>query len=241
MSFLSGLSGAIGLGSQIGSAIGGLSGSGNSSSGNTNSTTTSSSTTRSEGSSSTSSSSSTSFDIQNMTPEGFAAMLKALDITGKLAESAIGSYSKEQAKADALANMGQIFREYRENELPKVFVAQAGGGLYNSTTGQLMANDAYARATDLANARILEYTKSYNQMLNNDLGSFLSALNVNKGSVKRGGESTSGGSSTSSSSVSNTEGTQNTVSQTQQQQGRSRSGILGSLGGLIGGALSLFT
>jgi hypothetical protein len=241
MSVLGALTGGFSAGSQIGGALGNIFGGNSGSTSNSTTTSNSSSTTNSSGSSSTSSSSSTSYDIVNMTPEGFAAMMRALDITSKLAESSIGNYSKDQAKADALANMGQIFREYRENELPKVFIGQAGGGLYNSTTGQLMANDAYARATDLANARILDYTKAYNQMLTNDLGSFLSALNVNKGSVKRGGESTSGGSSTSSSSTSTTEGTQTSVTKGQQEQKKSSGGLFGSIGGLIGGALSLFT
>lgn len=229
------------FGGALGGALGSIFGDGPSSSGTSSSTSSGTQTTNSSGRSSTSSSSSTSFDIKNMTPEGFAAMLKALSLTQGIADAALTNYSKDQAKADALANMNQIFRDYRETELPKVFTGQAGAGLYNSTTGQLMANDAYARATDLANARILEYTKVYNSALNNDIGTFLSALNVNKGSVKQGGESTSGGSSTSSSSSSTTTENKQTNSTSNQQQDQGDSGLFGAIGSIAGGLLGIFT
>jgi hypothetical protein len=238
---LDGLSAGLNLGGAIGGALGSIFGDNPTSNttGTTNSTGTQ--TTNSSGSSSTSSGSATSFNIQNMTPEGFAAMLKAMSITEGIATSALANYSKDQAKADALANMQQIFRDYRETELPKVYAGQGGAGLYNTTTGQLMANDAFARATDLANSRILDYTKVYNTALNNDIGSFISALNVNKGSVKQGGESTSGGSSTSSSNTSTTteNKTSNSTSNTEKDDGGA--GLFGGLGSIIGAGLSLFT
>lgn len=204
------------------------------------------STTQQSGTSSTAYGSSTSFDVRNMTPEGFEAMFKAMGITEKIANDALKYYNRDQALSDAELAMAQIFREYRESELPKVFVAQAGAGLYNSTTGQLMANDAYARAVDLANARRLEFLKTYSQMMNDGVSMFLRAIDLNKGSVKQGSESTSGGSSTSSTStsVTNSSSTSQTKGTT---TGNSSGGSIvdfgqvgNSAGSLINGIVNAF-
>jgi hypothetical protein len=243
------LLGAITAGAELGSALG--SAFGNSQSRSDNSTSrsetqrTGTSVTNTSGMSSTSGGSSTSYDIRNMTPEGFAAMLRAMELTERLMQRSLVDYSKEQAIKDSKESMAQIFREYRESQLPQIYVAQAGGGLYNSTTGQLMANDAYARAVDLANARQLEFIRSYNQMLGNDIGLFLRALDVNKGSVKQGSESTSSSSSTVSSSTSVTNSSDNSVTNSvQQSQSSSRSrggsGTGSAIGGVLGAIGSIF-
>ena len=207
------------------------------------STTSGLSTTTSNESGSTAYGSTTSFDVKNMTPEGFEAMFKAMNMGERIANDAFKFYSREQALADAELAMGQLFREYRENELPKVFIAQAGSGLYNSTTGQLMANDAYARAVDLANARKLEFLTKYQQMLNDSVGLFMRSIDLNKGSVKQGSESTSGASSTSSTRTSVTTSSQTTDSTSRTIGNSSNRGtqfglgpnIIGGLFGPIGG------
>lgn len=49
-----------------------------------------------------------------------------------------------QQSADAINN---IFTQYRETALPQIMAGQTATGAYGSTSAQLMANDAFSRAT----------------------------------------------------------------------------------------------
>lgn len=74
-------------------------------------------------------------------------------------------FSKEAAGVDSDALVAQIMQAFKEQALPQIYQAQTNSGGYNSTTGQLLANDAFARsvaqgqaakvktATDYANVR----------------------------------------------------------------------------------------
>lgn len=46
--------------------------------------------------------------------------------------------------------VGEIFRQYRETDLPQILGQQNSTGAYGSTAAQMLSNDAFARATGRA-------------------------------------------------------------------------------------------
>lgn len=54
-------------------------------------------------------------------------------------------FSKSSAVADTVTLTDAMFNKFREESLPQIYVRDCMSGVYNSTTSQLLANDAYAR------------------------------------------------------------------------------------------------
>lgn len=74
------------------------------------------------------------------------------------------AYSKDSAFKDSDAILAQIFRDFKEQSLPQIYQAQANSGGYNSATGQMLANDAFARAVSQGQAAKLKAASDYGQV-----------------------------------------------------------------------------
>ena len=70
-------------------------------------------------------------------------------------------YGKQAAMTDAQGAIRSIFDEYSKTSLPTIYQAELGSGGYNSTTGQLMANDAFASANTKAASVLLDTIMKY--------------------------------------------------------------------------------
>lgn len=72
-------------------------------------------------------------------------------------------YSKQAALSDTQGTVANLFREYSNTAVPQIFQMENTSGGYNSTTGQLMANDAFAstlsKAAAVQSEAILNYRK----------------------------------------------------------------------------------
>lgn len=64
---------------------------------------------------------------------------------------------RRNAIKDSKGVVRQIFQEFSEQALPQIADAQNAGGGFSSTTGQLLANDAFARANSQASGVVLEH------------------------------------------------------------------------------------
>lgn len=142
--------------------------------------------------------------------------------TGNATAPQNSQYTKDQAIADSQGLVGQIFNQYSKTALPTIFSTQNSSGGYNSTSGQLLANDAFGKATADAASAVQQNIKDYAAISNSntqtaqnqqslDLTSLLAALGVAKGATQ-----------TSNTDV-------NTTTNTQTQQTSDNKGILGSL------------
>lgn len=89
-----------------------------------------------------------------------------------------GAYSKDAAFKDSDALLAQIFQSYRENDLPQIYNAQVNSGGYNSSTAQLMANDAFSRAVVQSQATKLKAATDYGQVNNQLANAATAAGNV---------------------------------------------------------------
>lgn len=70
-------------------------------------------------------------------------------------------YGKQAAMMDAQGAIRSIFDEYSKTSLPNIYNPELGSGGYNSTTGQLLANDAFAATNTKAAALLLDTIQKY--------------------------------------------------------------------------------
>lgn len=78
------------------------------------------------------------------------------------------SYGRENAIADSQGVVANIFRDYRNTDLPKIYQSENSSGGYNGTTSQLLANDAFGAATSKAAEATLRNIVAYRQLQQND-------------------------------------------------------------------------
>lgn len=64
--------------------------------------------------------------------------------------NAVINNSFQVGQEQAQGAVGQIFQQYRENDLPQILGKQGSTGAYGSTAAQLLTNDAFARASTQA-------------------------------------------------------------------------------------------
>lgn len=83
--------------------------------------------------------------------------------TGGLAaaQKANEGLTREQAIADAQGGVQQIMTDAAQTIFPQLYSSQQGGGSYNNTTSQLLANDAMARAAAEGNALVTDTIAKY--------------------------------------------------------------------------------
>lgn len=73
------------------------------------------------------------------------------------------SYSRENAIADTQGFIDEIFRRYQNEALPQIYRNPRASGIYNDTSTQLLANDAYATAVAQGQAAISQNILNYAQ------------------------------------------------------------------------------
>lgn len=110
--------------------------------------------------------------------QGNLAALQGIKPTGmdfsayKPLLSAIGdtSFTRQNAINDSQGFIENIFREFETQSLPQIYKNQRASGIYNDTSTQLLANDAYSSAVAKGQANlfqnILAYAQARNQQLN---------------------------------------------------------------------------
>ena len=82
------------------------------------------------------------------------------------------NFSRTQALADSQGLVAEIFNQYKNNALPEIYQGQVSSGGYNSTTSQLLANDAFASASSKAAAQMVDTILKYNAANQNDFKTF---------------------------------------------------------------------
>lgn len=94
-----------------------------------------------------------------LTDEDLDKFYKALDcITEDYKDS---KYTKGLACYDAKCAMDSIFKTHRDRNLPELYGRACVAGLYNSSSLQLLANDAYARTVAEASKLKLDWITQY--------------------------------------------------------------------------------
>lgn len=77
-------------------------------------------------------------------------------------------YGKQSAVADSQGAVAEIFNQFKKSALPDIYQAQVSSGGYNSSTGQLLANDAFATANSKAAGLVLDTIMKYRASQQND-------------------------------------------------------------------------
>ena len=101
--------------------------------------------------------------------KGGKTLLDAINLfsANQLANSA-DQYGKQAAIADTQGFVKDLFDQFSKTALPALFQNEASSGGYNGTTGQLMANDAFAQTISKAQAGIIDTILKYRQTEQND-------------------------------------------------------------------------
>ena len=104
-------------------------------------------------------------------------------------------YTKAMAISDAQGAVSSVFDTFSKTVLPTIFSNMNKAGAYNSTTSQLMANDAFAAANTKAAGLVLDNIAKYatitqqgqelgNQTRQMDLNALLSAFGIARDSTQ---------------------------------------------------------
>jgi hypothetical protein len=102
-------------------------------------------------------------------------------------------YNKALGISDAHDLVDSIFTEYKDADLPQIYQAMNGSGGYNATTAQLLANDAYARATAKAAKEVLDNVAKYANIRQGDVQALSQLYSATKGSYSVGSIGGGGG------------------------------------------------
>lgn len=73
-------------------------------------------------------------------------------------------YLKDDARADSATARDRAFYDYETQSLPRLYGQVCSSGLYNSSTEQLLADDAYARTVKVAAELELDTINKYKQL-----------------------------------------------------------------------------
>lgn len=129
-------------------------------------------------------------NLETMSPVGRMQLDELLKMLSGNAGNIQQGFSKGAAQQDATGMVQQIFDQYQKTALPAIYNAQTGSGAYNSTGGQLLANDAYAqtvnKAASTVNQNVLNYAQAYQQQMS----PLVQLLGIDKGSTKVGTDTT---------------------------------------------------
>lgn len=110
-----------------------------------------------------------------------------------LSQSA-GQYGKANAIADVQGAIRGVFDQYQKTALPEIYQGEMSSGGYNATTGQLLANDAFAQTTNKAAALMLDTIQKYRTSQQNDYNTLAGLVRSVPGVPgQSGGSGSSGG------------------------------------------------
>lgn len=85
-------------------------------------------------------------------------------------------YGKSAAISDSMGAIANLFTQYQNTALPQIYQSEAGSGGYNSTTGQLLANDAFASAINKAAELQLNTIQKYRGLQQADYQTFANLI-----------------------------------------------------------------
>lgn len=102
--------------------------------------------------------------IRRLSDESIALTERLAAVFGAEAAGPDQGLSRQAALDDVQSIIGNLFQQYSETALPQIYSAVSGGGGYNSTTGQLLANDAFARTTSQAGEVAIGAITQYEQL-----------------------------------------------------------------------------
>lgn len=119
---------------------------------------------------------------QSGSDEGRATIQELLGLLGgSNLQGQLARYSPENAVADAQGQVENIFNQYSRSTLPQIFQAGGNSGGYNSTTTQLLANDAFAQANTQAADAVLRNITNYAGIRNAQFDPLLRLLQIDSG------------------------------------------------------------
>ena len=95
-------------------------------------------------------------------------------------------YDKATAIADAQGTVNNLFESFRDESLAQVYQPQCIANGYNSTTMQLLANNAYAKTVSEGAKITLDNIQRYAGIRVNDLNVLAQLINAIKGSLTVG-------------------------------------------------------
>jgi hypothetical protein len=127
-------------------------------------------------------------NLETMDPIGRAQLNSILQLLGGGAGGIQQGFSKQAAQQDSMGLVQQIFDQYQKTALPQIYNAQTGAGAYNSTGGQLLANDAYAQTVNKAAQTVNQNVLNYSQAYKSYMDPLLAALGISKGSQTVGSD-----------------------------------------------------
>jgi hypothetical protein len=110
--------------------------------------------------------------LQGSMPAGmdFSAYNPLLSVIGDT------SFSRENAIADSQGFINQIFREYENSSLPTIYKNPRATGIFNDTSTQLLANDAYSSAVAKGQSQLVNNITQYAAARQDQLGPVLALL-----------------------------------------------------------------
>ena len=88
------------------------------------------------------------------------------------------SFTRENAIADSKGFINQIFRDYEKSSLPSIYKNARATGIYNDTSTQLLANDAYSSAVAKGQAQLVSNITQYAGARQDQLAPVLALLNA---------------------------------------------------------------
>ncbi len=150
-----------------------------------------------------SSSSSTTATVKRF-DEASKAVLDNLTafLSGNL-PSAGKQFSRENAISDVQGIVSSIFDKYKTTALPQIAMGMQGAGVYGSTAGQNLANEAFGKATADSAAIVMDNIAKYATLAQQDqsmsLSGLLNALTLQKEAYQTSTEKSVGSASSKSS------------------------------------------
>lgn len=122
-------------------------------------------------------------------------------------------FTRDQAIADTQGMVQEVFRNYQEGDVAQILGQMGQSGAYNSSTAQLLQDNARAVATNKAAGLVLQNIKDYAQLGLAEQNAVTSLFSTLKGAETQSGSTTVsdsrtlGSSETLSSSTVNSQGT----------------------------------
>lgn len=95
-----------------------------------------------------------------------------------MAAMADTSFTRENAIADSKGFINQIFKDYEKSSLPSIYKNARATGIYNDTSTQLLANDAYSSAVAKGQAQLVSNITQYAGARQDQLAPVLALLNA---------------------------------------------------------------
>lgn len=105
--------------------------------------------------------------VKGMDFSAFAPLLKVIGDK---------SYSRENAIADSQGFIQQIFNDFEKSSLPKIYSNPRASGVYNDTSTQLIANDAFSSAVAKGQSQLVQNILAYAQARNQQLSPVMSLM-----------------------------------------------------------------